>query len=65
MLSVYGPNGQRMDNGQSEQVINTSPVCTHPNVITVEDNSGIEGVVAKQCQECHIGWLIREKINER
>ena len=42
------------------------PACPHPpeKVKVVEDNSGIEGCTAYQCQVCLVGWLIKDKIKE-
>lgn len=66
ILGMYGPDGQQI--GESFVLGQGEPVnvvgCTHPKsrVITVEDP--MPNVIAKQCQVCGIGWLIRkEKIN--
>ena len=64
-INVYGPEGQILDSMDlSEQPAYNDPNCKHPQVVTVEDNSGIEGVVAKQCRKCNVGWLIKTSQNE-
>lgn len=59
-ISVYDQDGQIMDSVDlSEQKPYNDPACKHEHVVTVEDNSGIENVVAKRCNDCHVGWLMR------
>ena len=50
----------------SEQPPLNDPDCTHPPEArkVVDDNSGIEGVTAVQCQKCGIGWLVKDKIKD-
>ena len=61
-INMYDPEGQIMDSVDlSEQPPYNDPACSHKHIVTVEDNSGIENVVAKQCRDCNIGWLIRIK----
>jgi hypothetical protein len=63
MLNLYGHQGQIIESVDLKTVTPVNdPACQHPNIIDVEDNSGIEGVSARQCPDCQIGWLIREKI---
>ena len=63
MLNVYGPNGQKLssDEEAGSEVFGPGNGCPHPphRVTVVEDNSGIEGVEARQCQDCKTGWLIK------
>lgn len=59
MLNVYGPQGQISPSEDEVPETIGDPACAHPRVIVVEDNSGIEGVEARQCQNCGLGWLIR------
>ena len=60
-MTVYGPNGQILETSDvSEQEYYNDPACPHPTVRVVEDNSGIEGVEARQCTSCSVGWLIRK-----
>lgn len=64
-INVYGPEGQILDSVDLSQQPNyNDPTCRHPNVVTVEDNSGIENVVAKQCRNCNVGWLTKLSKNE-
>lgn len=68
-LSMVKMNIYDGDNHVIESVDNSDqpplndPACTHPTVVVVEDNSGIDGVTAHQCQICSVGWLIKDKIN--
>lgn len=65
-VNVYGLYGDIVDSADlSTQEPYNDPTCTHPadKVRAVDDNSGIDGVTAYQC-ECGIGWLVKDKINE-
>lgn len=60
MLNLYGPQGQIIESVNLNAVQPLyDPRCTHPNVIEVEDPL----TTAYQCQDCKIGWLVKEKIN--
>lgn len=63
-MNVYGPEGEiRESVDLAKQEPLNDPNCLHPRdqVIEVDDNSGIKGVTAFQCQSCGIGWLVKNK----
>lgn len=63
-INVYGPDGQIMEsNDISSQPAYNDPACPHKRVIDVDDDS-IEGARAIQCQDCSVGWLLKEKLKE-
>lgn len=65
-INVYDGDNHVIDSvDTSEQPPLNDPNCPHPpqNIVVVDDNSGIEGVTAYQCEVCRIGWLIKDKIN--
>lgn len=60
-MTVYGPDGQILETSDvSEQDYYNDPTCQHKTVRVVEDNSGIDGVEARQCTSCKVGWLIKQ-----
>lgn len=62
-INLYGPEGQIVESVDlSKQPVYNDPACQHIDKVVVEDNSGIEDVVAYQCRSCSVGWLVREKI---
>lgn len=62
-VNIYGPEGQIAEQVDlSEQPAYNDPKCKHSNVKEVEDD--MVGVKALQCQDCMVGWLIKEKIKE-
>lgn len=65
-LNVYDGDNHVIESvDNSDQPPLNDPTCMHPrqDVKVIEDNSGIEGCTAYQCQICGIGWLIKDKIN--
>lgn len=66
-LNIYDGEDRVIESvDTSEQPPLYDPACPHPpeNVKVVDDNSGIKGVTAYQCELCLVGWLIKDKINE-
>ena len=65
-MNIYDGEGHVIESvDNSDQPLLNDINCPHPaeNIKVVEDDSGIEGVTAYQCEVCRIGWLVKDKIN--